>query len=267
MKFFKMQAMGNDFIITTEDEIKEYKANISKYVKKLCDRKFGIGADGLIFASKSVDADIKMNYYNADGSRAKMCGNGIRCLAKYMKKQFFFDKNEMDIETDDGIKKIFFDGDEVSVNMGEPQYILKEISGNEILNREIKILDKKFIFSMVEVGVPHIVILVDKIPDNDFVEKYGSILENHNFFPNKTNVNFIEILDEHNFKIKTFERGVGITLGCGTGCCASMSVLDKLSISNKYGNFISEGGELKIKIIDDKIIMTGEAFICFRGEI
>lgn len=272
MNFYKMQAIGNDFVLTNEEEIKDYLYDIEGFTKKICDRKFGVGSDGLIYLSKSDLADIKMNYYNADGSRASMCGNGIRCLCKYvLEEKNITNKEIIKVETDDGIKEILIKDELFCVDMGSPVWQTEKIpfklNKDKILNEKIKVLDREFIFSMARVGVPHIVIVVNEFMSDSDIDKYGAMLECHELFPEKTNVNFVKIENRNKVVIKTFERGAGRTLGCGTGSSAAMAILHELNLVDKEAELINDGGTLIISIEDNKILMQGSAEICFKGSI
>lgn len=273
MKFIKMQGAGNDFILINGFE--EVKENWNDFAKKVCDRHFGIGADGLIFCSKSSMADIKMNYYNADGSRAEMCGNGIRCFSKFIFENNILKKKKFLVETDAGIKKIQLEIDEkekikcIKVEMGKVDFNSESISYiNNILDKELDIDKKKIKISSVLMGVPHTAIFVDDFSDFE-VDKLGKIIENLNIFKNKTNVNFIKKIDEKTLEIKTWERGAGRTLACGTGCCASAGVAKKLGIVKENKILMkTEGGDIFIEVKEDyNIIMSGNAEKIFIGEI
>lgn len=272
MKFYKMQAIGNDFIVTSYDEIKCYLKDLEKNIKKMCDRRFGIGADGLIFLSESNVADIKMNFYNADGTRASMCGNGIRCLSKYIYDTIGIKNEELLVETDDGIKKINIVENLFSVDMGEPEFDYKSIpctiEKDEIVNEKINVLGKEFSFSCIKVGVPHVVIICDEMLSDKEINIYGKELEKHHFFPKRANINFVEVKNRKEVYINSYERGAGRTLGCGTGCCATQVILTKLSMIDEEATYFSDGGS--IKIFYDKIknilIMKGDAKVSFIGE-
>lgn len=272
MKFYKMQAIGNDFIVTSYDEIEFYLNDLEKNIKKMCDRRFGIGADGLIFFSESNKADIKMNFYNADGTRASMCGNGIRCLSKYIYDTTGRKSDEILIETDDGIKKINIVENLFSVDMGQAEFNYKSIpciiEKDEIINEEINVLGRKFLFSCVKVGVPHVVIICDEMLSDEEINSYGKELEKHHFFPKRANINFIEVKNRKEVYINSYERGAGRTLGCGTGCCAAHVILTKLNKIDEEAAYFSDGGNIKIYYDKSKniLIMKGDAKVSFIGE-
>lgn len=266
MKFWKMQAAGNDFILT--DGYRDKVLDGKKIAKSVCDRHFGIGADGFMFPEKSSVAHIKMNYFNSDGSRAKMCGNGIRCFAKFVYERGLVKLSAFSIETLAGIKNVSLkisekgDVEKIDVDMGkvdfEPSAIPIVGYTQEVLLENINILEKKFLFSSVLMGVPHTVIFVDDFSEID-MEKIGSAIENHPLFPEKTNVNFAKILDSKRIEIKTWERGAGHTLGCGTGCCATGALAHKLGkTSEKNLELLTEGGKIQILLGEEyEITMSG----------
>nr|WP_307775510.1 diaminopimelate epimerase [uncultured Cetobacterium sp.] len=273
MKFNKMQGAGNDFLLF--DGVNNKYKNYSEMAKKLCDRRFGVGGDGIMIAEPSYVADIQMVYYNSDGTRGEMCGNGIRCFSKYVYDEGLLNKNPLLIETGDGIKEAKLkikDGSviEVEIYMGEPSLDPKKIpvalEKKEVINEEVDILGEKIIFSSVLVGVPHIVVICEDLENTD-VNGLGYELEKHGLFPKKMNVNFIEVLDKKNIKIKTWERGAGRTLACGTGSCASVFLANKLELVENKVNVKTEGGNLKIELKKDGIYMTGEAKTTFKGEV
>lgn len=276
MQFTKMQGAGNDFILV--NGLKEIKENWGEFAKKVCDRHFGIGADGLMFCSSSKIADVKMNYYNSDGSRAEMCGNGIRCFSKFVFDNKIVKKKKFLVETDAGIKNIKLELDEMEkikyiiVDMGKIDFRAELISNiiedKFILNKEIEVVGKKVRISSVLMGVPHTVLFVDNFSNCD-VNILGKEIEQLKIFKNKTNVNFIKKIDETTLEIKTWERGAGRTLACGTGCCASAGIARKLGIIKENKVLMkTEGGDVKIEIGEDyNIIMVGEAEQIYIGEI
>lgn len=276
MKFTKMQAAGNDFILV--NGLKEQKDNWNEFAKKVCDRHFGIGADGLMFCSESKIADIRMHYYNSDGSRGEMCGNGIRCFSKFVYDNKIVDKKHFLVETDAGIKTIDLETDEngeaiyLTVDMEKVNFRADSITNitdsETILNRKVVVDGREIILSSVLMGVPHTVVFVDDYSNYD-VNDLGRKIEMLDIFKNKTNVNFVKKIDEKTLEIKTWERGAGRTLGCGTGCCASASVAKKLGITNESKILMkAEGGDVQVEIKEDySIIMAGKAERICTGEI
>lgn len=274
MKFDKYVAAGNDFILMNGIDKKNYDYN--NLALKVCDRHFGIGADGLMVCEESQVADIKMLYFNSDGSQGEMCGNGIRAFSKFIYDNEIVSKLSISVETLDGIKYINLKVDnknkvnEIKVDMGYPSFNSKDIpiqlEKEKVLEEKIEIEGKEYVYSALRVGVPHVVIIVDNINEID-INDLGRKIEINEIFPEKTNVNFIEILNSKEINIYTWERGAGRTLGCGTGSCASVLVsyiLNKLENKVKVN---TEGGELTVDIEDDyKIFMTGSATHVAVGE-
>ena len=275
MKFTKMQAAGNDFILV--NGLEEKKDNWNEFAKKVCDRHFGIGADGLMFCSESEIADIKMHYYNSDGSRGEMCGNGIRCFSKFVFDNKIVDKKHFLVETDAGIKTINLETDEngeaiyLTVDMEKVNFRADSITNitdsETVLNRKVVVDGREIILSSVLMGVPHTVVFVDDYSNYD-VNDLGRKIEMLDIFKNKTNVNFVKI-DKKIFEIKTWERGAGRTLGCGTGCCASAAVAKKLGIVSESKILMkAEGGDVQVELKEDySIIMAGKAHTIFKGKI
>ena len=282
IKFTKMEGLGNDYVyIDCTEKSKEEIENISKLANIISDRHFGVGSDGLILICRSDVADFKMQMYNQDGSQAQMCGNGIRCVGKYVYDKGLTNKSSIMVETLAGLKKLDLDirnnkVESVTVNMGEP--ILKEslipcIADIVIDNKEysiphvrLQVIDKEFDFTCVSMGNPHAIAIVDDV-DNFDVEKYGKIVECDKHFPQKTNVEFIEIIDKSTIKMRVWERGSGETLACGTGASATAvaCVLNGLVDSEIDIKIKLLGGDLSIKW-DRYVYMTGPARIVFEGE-
>ncbi|MDR3259896.1 MAG: diaminopimelate epimerase [Fusobacteriaceae bacterium] len=276
MKFWKMSGAGNDFVIL--NGFTEHSNNWNETAKKLCDRHFGVGADGIEFCEKSDIADIRMKYYNSDGSLGEMCGNGIRCFAKFVYDNGIIKKENFSVDTDAGIKyiELIFDDNKnikyVSVDMGKgdftPSSIPCILGKDGVFNEKIEIGGKIIEFSSILMSVPHTVIFVEDIDSYD-IDDIGSKLEISKIFPNKTNVNFAYIKDDNTIILKTWERGAGHTLACGTGCCATAVLAKKLGkINENEVKLIVEGGELFIKLDENyQVTMTGTAEKVFEGEI
>lgn len=275
VKFTKMQGLGNDYVYI--NNISRDIQDGSSLAKKISDRHFGVGSDGLILIEKSNVADFKMKMFNQDGSEAEMCGNGIRCVGKFVYDNGLTNKTKITVETLAGIKKLELNiKDErvetVKVDMGEPIFAPGQIpvvsEERPVRNLKIKALDQKFIFTCVSMGNPHAITEVKDIEQFE-VEKYGKLIENNKLFPHKTNVEFIEIKDKGNIKMRVWERGAGETLACGTGACASVIACVVNNLTNR--NVIVEllGGKLKIEWNkeDNHVYMTGPAVTVFEGEI
>ena len=275
-KFTKMNGLGNDFVILDFEEYKKTNLPPKELAKKLCNRNFGIGADGLIIVNPNTEkADISWIFYNSDGSAAQMCGNGMRCFARYVYDKNLVDKKEFSVETKAGIivPKIISDT-EVRVNMGKPVLIPEKIPCKTETNLNIPYSadGQNFLLNAVSMGNPHCVIFVEK-ESKELALKYGSKIEHDKLFPEKTNVEFVEILSKYEIIINVWERGCGITLACGTGACATVVA----GILNGYLNNTVKanlpGGALQIewngspKDTEHNVYMTGRADYSFVGEV
>ena len=280
MKFTKMQGLGNDYVYV--NCFKEKIDNPSEVAKFVSDRHFGIGSDGLIMINPSKVADFEMEMYNADGSRGEMCGNGIRCVAKYVYDYGLTDKTHISVETLGGIKYLDLtvkDGKValVRVDMGEPELdpekipiIMKGYSDetDRVLNAQIKVDGKEYHMTGVSMGNPHDVVYIDDVQGLD-IEKIGPKFENHERFPQRINTEFARVIDRKTVEMRVWERGSGETLACGTGACA----VAVASILNGYTEREVEirllGGNLQIEWNeeDNHVYMTGPATVVFDGEI
>lgn len=276
--FTKMHGLGNDYICINclENILAENK--LPQIARYMCNRNFGIGADGLILVQESTIADIKMRIFNKDGSEAEMCGNGIRCFAKYIYDNKIIDKQSISIETKAGVKVVrlkVLNGEfyEVEVDMGRP--IFDDIKNISVQNNyripisvNIKVDDTRFIGNYVSMGNPHLVIFVNNVENID-IEKYGPAIENMKCFPNKINVEFVQALGRNTLKIRTWERGVGETYACGTGSCASFCIAYYKGICSSYVKAILRGGELNLNYNKQNghIIMSGIATKVYDGNI
>ena len=275
IKFTKMHGLGNDYVYM--DAIHQNIENESSLAQFVSNRNFGIGSDGLILICKSEIADFKMRMFNSDGSEAEMCGNGIRCVGKFVYDKGLTAKTEVTIETLAGVKTLQLNLENgkvktVRVDMGEPILTPKEIpvisEEEPVKNLKLKAEDKEFRFTCVSMGNPHAVTTIENTKDFD-VKKYGKILEIDKAFPNKTNVEFIEIVDEKHIKMRVWERGAGETLACGTGACASVVACYLNGLTESEVEVELLGGTLKIEWNqkDNHIYMTGPAVIVFEGEL
>ena len=276
--FTKMHGLGNDYICINclENILAENK--LPQIARYMCNRNFGVGADGLILVQESTVADIKMRIFNKDGSEAEMCGNGIRCFAKYIYDNRIIDKQSISIETKAGVKVVrlkVLNGEvqEVEVDMGRP--IFDDIKNISVQNNyripisvNIKVDDTRFIGNYVSMGNPHLVIFVNNVENID-IEKYGPAIENMKCFPNKINVEFVQALGRNTLKIRTWERGVGETYACGTGSCASFCIAYYKGICSSYVKAILRGGELNLNYNKQNghIIMSGIATKVYDGNI
>jgi len=251
LDFTKMHGIGNDYIYIDVSKNKDLKEIFTRYsigalVRYLSNRNFGIGGDGVIFIEKSMIADFKMRIFNSDGTEAEMCGNGIRCFAKYIYDQKLTEKDILKIETLAGIKEVKKEKhilepsketiEQYVVNMGKPI-----ISGN----LSISVLDKNIQLTKILIGNPHAVIFTKDI-ENIPIKKYGPLIENHKYFPQKTNVEFVEILENNLIKMRVWERGSGETFACGTGSCAAVVAGVSNNLIKRDVKVLLRGGELDI---------------------
>lgn len=276
IKFTKMHGLGNDYIYI--DCIKGEKIENPSYLAKtMSNRHFGIGSDGLILICKSNIADFKMQMFNYDGSEAEMCGNGIRCVGKYVYDNKLTNNKIITVETLGGIKKLKLNiknkkVETVEVDMGEPIFEAEKIPvlSDKYPVKNLKIIaeDKEFIFTCVSMGNPHAVTIIKNVIGFD-VQRYGEILEKSKIFPQRANIEFVQILDKENVKMRVWERGTGETLACGTGACATVIACNLNGYVKNDVNVELPGGILKIKWNKENnhVYMTGPAIMVFRGEI
>lgn len=275
MKFTKMHGLGNDYVYVNcfEEKIDNPPA-VARFVS---DRHFGIGSDGLIMINPSQKADFEMEMYNADGSRGEMCGNGIRCVAKYVYDYGLTDKTQISVETLGGIKYLDLTVEDgkvtlVKVDMGKPELkaeLIPIVSDNEqVLDEPIEVDGKEYRMTGVSMGNPHTVIYVDDVKNLD-LETIGPKFENHERFPKRINTEFVRCIDRHTVEMRVWERGSGETLACGTGACAVAvaSILNNLTDTQVTVKLL--GGDLQIEWDKekDRVFMTGPAKVVFDGVI
>ena len=274
MYFTKMQGLGNDYIYV--NGITEHIREPEKLARRLSDRHFGIGSDGLILIQPSRQADFRMEIYNADGSRAEMCGNGIRCLGKYVYDRGLTDKKELSVETLAGIRKLWLETDEedkitqVTVDMGYPVFQADKIpiisEHARVIQEPITIQHMEYRMTGVSMGNPHAVVWVNRVQRLD-LERLGPEFEYHGRFPRRVNVEFAQVVDREHITARVWERGAGETLACGTGACAvaAAGVLNDLTERHVTVKLI--GGELSVlwDETDGKIYMTGPAVTVYDG--
>ena len=278
IEFVKMHGLGNDYLYINCIKNRE-PLFPEELAKRLSNRHFGVGADGIILVCNSKIADFKMRIFNSDGSEAEMCGNGIRGFAKYVYDYNLIDKNEFKIETLAGIRKVKLNTlnksitENITVDMGEPilhPVKIPVLTREEPPIKDLKIVIKNKIFTItcVSMGNPHAIIRLHNLEDIN-VKEYGPLIENRSEFPKRTNVEFIEIKDRSIIKMKVWERGAGETLACGTGACASTvaSVLNGYTERKVVVELL--GGELEVEWNeeDSHVYMTGPATTVFRGRI
>lgn len=275
MKFTKMHGLGNDYVYVNcfEEKIDNPPA-VARFVS---DRHFGIGSDGLIMINPSKTADFEMEMYNADGSRGEMCGNGIRCVAKYVYDYGLTDKTQISVETLGGIKYLDLTVEDgkvslVKVDMGKPELeadLIPIISEREqVIDEPIEVDGKEYHMTGVSMGNPHAVIYVDDVKGLD-LEKIGPKFENHERFPKRINTEFVHCIDRQTVEMRVWERGSGETLACGTGACAVAvsSILNNLTDTQVTVKLL--GGDLQIEWDreKDRVFMTGPATVVFDGVI
>ncbi len=275
MKFTKWQGCGNDFIVL--DFLNKSDIAFNTLAKKLCDRHFGIGADGILVISDSNVADFRMRLFNADGSEAEMCGNGIRCVARYLYDAKHTDKLEFTIETGAGalIPHLQIDNGCVTgvcVDMGEPHILPQEIpvqgyGGDSVIDQPITVQGHTYCITCVSMGNPHAVVFVEDA-DEFPVEYIGPDFEHHTAFPARTNTEFASVIDSAHVRMRVWERGAGITLACGTGACATLVAGVLTKRLERRAEIILDGGKLSIEWAkNNHIFMTGPAELVFAGEV
>ena len=277
IKFTKMHGIGNDYVyVNCFEETVEDPAAVARFVS---DRHFGIGSDGLILIKPSEAADCEMDMYNLDGSQGAMCGNGIRCVAKYAYDYGIVHKTQISVATRSGIKYLDLtvkDGkvSQVKVNMGAPILTASQIpvvsEKEEVINEPLEVNGETYYITAVSMGNPHAIVYMTDVDHLD-IEKIGPSFENHVAFPDRVNTEFVEVLDEHTVKMRVWERGSGETLACGTGACAVAvaSILNERVDGDKPVTVKLLGGDLEIywNRQENLVYMTGPATTVFDGEI
>ena len=276
LKFTKMQGAGNDYVYV--NCFKEQIDNPQEMAVRVSNRNFGIGSDGLILIMPSSVADVRMRMFNSDGSEAEMCGNGIRCVAKYAYDHGIVSKTEIKAETGAGILTLHLvpgaEGktEKVRVNMGLPRLLRAEIpmtgeADVQVVAEPLMVLDRTFRITCVSMGNPHCVIFVDDV-ENFPVSTYGPLIENSELFPRRTNVEFVQIISRNEVRQRTWERGAGETLACGTGSSAVMAACVLNGLTEKQILNHLSGGDLEMEWAEDgSIYMTGPAVEVFSGEL
>jgi len=273
MRFSKWHGLGNDFILVNCFE--ETLSNPQQIAKAICDRHFGVGADGLVLVLPSRQADFRMQIFNSDGSEAQMCGNATRCFSRYVHAAGLTNKRELQIETLAGIihAKLIGDGSLVRVNLGSPKLTRKEIPvagdpDSRAVDIPVTADGKTYKATCLSTGVPHCVIFVDSFTNFDWLN-IGRQIEVHPLFPEKTNVEFIQVLSRTEMIMKVWERGAGVTLACGTGASASVVAGVLTGRTERKVTVHLDGGDLEIEweADTDQVIMTGPAMQTFTGEI
>ena len=282
-KFTKMQGCGNDYIYVNGFTEKIPQEEKTELVRHISDRHFGIGGDGVIFINPSAEADFEMEMYNADGSRAEMCGNGIRCVAKYVYDKGLTDKTDISVISCGQIKylQLFLkEGqvDTVRVNMGAPELRPDRIpvtvaeagtplEQERIVNAPIIVQGKEYKMTCVSMGNPHAVIFLEDVTNLE-IEQIGPYFENHERFPKRINTEFVKVLDKKIVQMRVWERGTGETLACGTGCCATVVACILNGLTDEKVTVKLLGGEIEIEWDREAnlVYMTGPAVTVFEGE-
>ena len=275
MKFTKMQGIGNDYVYV--NCLQETIENPSELAKKISDRHYGVGSDGLIMINPSDKADFEMEMYNADGSRGEMCGNGIRCVAKYVYDYGLTDKTSISVETLAGIKYLDLTVEDgkvvlVKVDMGKPMLRPEEVpvvsEKEEVIDEPITVDGQEYRMTCVSMGNPHAVVFIDQDVKEFPLETVGVKFENHERFPKRVTTEFVNVLDRHTAQMRVWERGSGETLACGTGACAVAVACALNGLTEDEVTVKLLGGDLQIKWDREKntVYMTGPAEVVFDGE-
>ena len=265
MRFTKMHGIGNDFVLINGFEITDI-ADPGELSKKMCDRHFGVGADGLIWMVPSDCADVRMRIFNSDGSEPEMCGNGLRCAARFVMDENICTKNPMTVETGAGVLTVTFSETGITADMGEPCLIAEKIPVAAETNEVVIDLDGvPAKFFCVSMGNPHAVTF-DLFPGDEAFYRLGPWLEKHPLFPAKANIEFCRVRDG-GIDVRVWERGDGETLACGTGACATLTAAASQSLTGRESDVRLPGGTLHIAWRDNNhLFMTGPAETVFTGE-
>jgi len=273
MKFWKMHGLGNDYILIDNRDEKISDTEVPELARKLCERRFSVGADGLLLVSNSVSAVVKMRIFNVDGSEAEMCGNGIRCFVKYCYENWIVRKSELTVETLAGIKRTWLSVENgsvksVKVDMGIPALERSNIpmfgQGTSV-NEDLQVNGEKYKVTCLSVGNPHCVVFVDAV-DAFPVQRAGLKIENHSLFPKRTNVEFAQVLSENEVKVRVWERGCGETLACGTGACATVVAGNLLKKLGSEVRVHLLGGDLEVEYAK-RLFLKGPAEKVFEGTL
>jgi diaminopimelate epimerase len=272
LRFTKMHGIGNDFVLIDcrDKAVADQLGAVSDLSKRLCQRRFGIGADQALFLYLSEIADFKMTIFNADGSEVEMCGNGIRCFAKYIWDRGLSGKDILSVETAAGIIKPERAGRLVKVDMGEPVLEGRLIPVNmdgRLKDFPLKIGEEEFKITAVSMGNPHAVMFLEDVDVFD-LKRYGPLIENHALFPKRINVEAVQVIDSERIKMRVWERGAGETLACGTGACAATVASHLKGFTGRQVKVLLTGGELLIQWKEDnRVYMTGPAVEVFEGTV
>ncbi|MCD7753295.1 MAG: diaminopimelate epimerase [Clostridiales bacterium] len=273
MKFTKMHGCGNDYIYV--DCTREAIDDPGAFALRYSDRHTGIGSDGLITINPSEVADFRMGMYNSDGSEGAMCGNGIRCVAKFVYDKGLTDKTHLVIETKAGLKYLDLtvaDGrvSSVRVDMGAPGLAAADIPvvglGDAVIGQPVHVAGQDWVMTCVSMGNPHAVVWCDDVDGLD-IDKVGPQFENHPMFPDRVNTEFVRVIDRKNVRMRVWERGAGETMACGTGACATAVACVKNGLTDDHLTVHLRGGDLEIEVTEGSVFMTGPAVTVFEGEV
>ncbi len=274
MNFWKMHGLGNDYVVIDNRDGKIAQSVAPALAQKLCERRFSIGADGLLLACQSKKADVRMRIFNPDGSEAEMCGNGIRCFAKFCYETGVVKKTEFDVEANAGLKRVWLtlqngEVSSVKVDMGPANWDRKSLpmrGEGACINEDLRV-DEEEIYKVtcLSMGNPHCIIFVENA-DEFPVEYIGPMIENHEAFPNRTNVGFAQAVSKTEMKLRVWERGVGETLACGTGTCAAVAAANKLGKVKDKVTVHVRGGDLQVEV-GKTLFLCGAAAKVFEGKL
>lgn len=277
LRFTKMHGLGNDFIVI-DGVLHSVPQEGGRWAPRWCHRHFGIGADGLLFVLPSKVADFRMRLFNADGSEAEMCGNGLRCLAKFVYERGYTHREEFTVETPAGIMRprLKVEGGKVvsvTVDMGEPRLARRQIpmlgepAEEPVVGEEVEVEGQSFRMTAVSMGNPHAVLFLPQV-EGYAVEHWGPRIERHPLFPQRTNVEFVEVMSPSEVRMRVWERGVGETLACGSGACAAVVAGVLNGLMQPRATVHLPGGDLLIEWREDgRVLMTGPAEEVFQGEV
>lgn len=273
VKFWKMHGLGNDYVVIDNRSERIIDAEAVGLALKLCERRFSVGADGLLLVGNSPLADVKMRIFNADGSEAEMCGNGIRCFAKYCYESNIVKKRVFSVETLAGIKQTWLTVEggtvlSVRVDMGTPTFERSKIpmaGTGTCINEALRVDGEEYRITCLSVGNPHCVTFVDSLDDFP-VDQAGSRIENHEFFPKRTNVEFAQVLNRNELKVRVWERGCGETLACGTGASATAAAANILGKVDEKVTVHLLGGNLEVEYAE-RLFLSGPAEKVFEGKL
>jgi diaminopimelate epimerase len=273
MRFWKMHGLGNDYVVIDNRDQKIPDKEARRWAERLCERRFSVGADGLLLVYNSAVADVKMRIFNSDGSEAEMCGNGIRCFSKYCYENGIVPKTKFSVETLAGVKYVWLTlgGNEVSsvkVDMGAPNWqrsALPMTGEGTCINEKLEVDNDIYKVTCLSMGNPHCVTFVENF-DTLPVFEVGPLIENHKLFPKRTNVGFVQVVSPTELNVRVWERGCGETLACGTGTCAAVAAANKLG---KVGNKVKVhvlGGDLQVEV-GETLFLSGAAEKVFEGTL